>query len=148
MKRLFKTVMMTIAGIVMMCLPTAANAKAIMLSEFPDAAQQMLKKNFSGRKVAMSTMETNLFYRNYNVVFTNGDKVEFDSDGNWKEIKCKRSPVPKNLIPQGIKNYLKHHYTNTSVKEIERYGSKHEVKLSNGMELTFDKDFRVIDIDD
>lgn len=123
-------------------------AKAIMVSDFPAAAQQTLKKNFTGRKVAMSTMENNLFSTSYDVVFTNGDKVEFDSDGNWKEIKCKHTAVPQALVPQGIKNYLKHHYTNTSIREIERYGSKHEVKLSNGLELTFDKDFRVIDIDD
>lgn len=148
MKRLFKKAMMTIAGVLTMCLPEAASAKAIMISEFPAVAQKMLKQNFSGHKVAMSTMDYDLFSKSYDVVFTNGDKVEFDSEGNWKEVKCKQSSVSKALIPQGIKEYLKHHYTNAIVKEIERYGNKHEVKLSNGLEITFDKDFRVIDIDD
>lgn len=136
------------ALIAAMCLPSTASAKAVMISEFPAAAQKMLKENFSGHKVAMSTMDYDLFSKSYDVVFTNGDKVEFDSDGNWKEIKCKQSSVPKSLIPQGIRNYLKHHYTNTTVKEIERYGSKHEVRLSNGLEITFDKNFQVIEIDD
>lgn len=148
MKRLFKKALMAMALIAAMCLPSTASAKAVMISEFPAAAQKMLKENFSGHKVAMSTMDYDLFSKSYDVVFTNGDKVEFDSDGNWKEIKCKQSSVPKSLIPQGIRNYLKHHYTNTTVKEIERYGSKHEVRLSNGLEITFDKNFQVIEIDD
>ncbi len=148
MKRLFKKALMAMAVIVTMCLPSTASAKAVTISEFPAAAQKMLKENFSGHKVAMSTMDYDLFSKSYDVVFTNGDKVEFDSDGNWKEIKCKQSSVPKSLIPQGIKNYLKHHYTNTTVKEIERSGNKHEVKLSNGLEITFDRNFQVIEIDD
>ena len=53
MKRLFKKAMMTIAGVLTMCLPEAASAKAIMISEFPAVAQKMLKQNFSGDKVAM-----------------------------------------------------------------------------------------------
>ena len=47
MKRLFKKVMMTIAGAIMMCMPTTAGAKAIMVSDFPAAALQILKKNFT-----------------------------------------------------------------------------------------------------
>lgn len=98
-------------------------------------------------KVALAKMESGLFDTSYDIIFTNGDKVEFDRNGNWTELKCKYSQVPARLIPAAISSYVKKNYPSTKVLEIERDRNEYDVKLSNGIELTFNKKFQVIDID-
>ena len=55
--------------------------------------------------------------------------------------------VPSQLIPQPIKNYLKDNYAGQSVKKIEMNKNEYEVELANGLDLTFNKHFQLIDID-
>lgn len=140
--------MIIATGAILLGTPATTEAKTAKMSQLPAAAQQTIRDNFGGRKVAMSKSGTTmLFAKNYDVVFTNGDKVEFDSNGNWTDIQCNHSHVPAALVPQGIKDYLKRNYADTTIKEIEKSGSKYEVKLSNGLEITFNKYLEVTNID-
>lgn len=125
----------------------ASNDKPIEVSQLPQTAQQVLKKDFSKMKIALAKMESGIFDTSYDIIFTNGDKVEFDRNGNWTELKCKYSQVPVRLIPAAINSYVKKNYPSTKVLEIERDRNEYDVKLSNGIELTFNKKFQVIDID-
>lgn len=125
----------------------ASNDKPIEVSQLPQTAQQVLKKDFSKMKIALAKMESGLFDTSYDIIFTNGDKVEFDRNGNWTELKCKYSQVPARLIPAAISSYVKKNYPSTKVLEIERDRNEYDVKLSNGIEITFNKKFQVIDID-
>ena len=77
----------------------------------------------------------------------NGTKLEFDKKGNLTEIDCKQATVPDQLIPQAIKNYLMANYAGQSVKKIEMNKNEYEVELANGLDLTFNKHFQLIDID-
>lgn len=125
----------------------ASNDKPIEVSQLPQTAQQVLKKDFSKMKIALAKMESGIFDTSYDIIFTNGDKVEFDRNGNWTELKCKYSQVPVRLIPAAINSYVKKNYSSAKVFEIERDRNEYDVKLSNGIELTFNKKFQVIDID-
>lgn len=73
--------------------------------------------------------------------------MEFDKKGNWKEIDCKLSAVPAKLIPAKIASYLKSNYPGVKVLKLEKGNNEYEVNLANGMEITFNKNFVVIDID-
>lgn len=149
MKRIIQT-----ALVALVCLVTfqvsafADNDKPISMSQLPATAQQIIKKHFSGKKVALAKMETGLFEKSYDVVFNNGEKIEFDRKGNWTEIDCKMSSVPAALIPAKIKQYVKSTYPGAKIIQIEVDASEYEVKLSNRLEVTFNKSFQVIDIDD
>ena len=125
----------------------ASNDKPIEVSQLPQTAQQVLKKDFSKMKIALAKMESGIFDTSYDIIFTNGDKVEFGRNGNWTELKCKYSQVPVRLIPAAINSYVKKNYSSAKVLEIERDRNEYDVKLSNGIELTFNKKFQVIDID-
>ena len=59
----------------------------------PQPAQQFIKQHFADSKVALAKMESDFFYKSYEVIVTNGDKVEFDNKGNWEEVNCKYSSV-------------------------------------------------------
>ncbi len=125
----------------------AGNDKPISVNALPAKAQTLLNNHFNGQKVMLATIESGVVSRSYDVVLQNGTKLEFDKKGNLTEINCKQGIVPALLIPQAIKNYLKDNYAGQSVKKIEMNKNEYEVELTNGLDLTFNKHFQLIDID-
>ncbi len=125
----------------------AGNDKPINVNELPAKAQTLLSKHFKGQKVMFATIESGVVSRSYDVVLRNGTKLEFDKKGNLTEIDCKQGFVPSQLIPQPIKNYLKENYRGEAVRKIELNKKEYEVELTNGIDLTFNKHFQLIDID-
>ena len=84
----------------------ADSEKPIAFEQLPQAAQTFVKKNFPDAKVAFVKQETDFLKKSYDLVFINGDKLEFDSDGNWKEMKCRTLTVPASPIPSGINKFV------------------------------------------
>lgn len=131
-------------------LQTVARAdddKPIQINQMPQQAQLFIKKYFADSKVALAKMESDLLNKSYDVIFTDGNKVEFDKKGNWKEVDCKYSSVPAAIIPETIQKYIKTNYPDTKVVKMERDKKEYEVKLTNRTELKFDMDFNLLDID-
>lgn len=124
----------------------ADNDKPITVNQLPAKAQQVIKSNFAGKKVAV-VVQDGVISKSYDVMFTNGEKLEFDRNGEWKELDCRRSAVPAGLIPAAIKTYVNQNYADAKVVQIEKDRSEYEVKLSTGVEITFNKSFQAIDID-
>ncbi len=125
------------------------NAKAdhnqvITYNQLPEAAQTLLKQYFAGKVPLIVTMD----WDDYNIVYESGEKVEFDKQGNWKEIDCKVSRVPSELIPEQIKSHIKATVPGTTILKLDRNRRGYEVKLNNGLEVEYNRDFQVIDIDD
>lgn len=125
----------------------ADNEKPIQVGPLPTKAQTFITTYFKGHKVALAKQDTDLFSKSYDVIFTNGEKIEFDKSGDWTEVKCK-SGVPTQIVPSAIRTYVKNNYPDASIIQIERKRNEYEVKLSNRWEITFDSQMRVIDIDD
>ena len=126
----------------------ADNDKVINKNELPAQAQQFINEHFANVKLSYAKLERDFLERSYEVLLTDGTKLEFSSKGTWLEVDCKYGEVPAAVIPAPIKNYIKENYPGERVLKIERDRSNYELKLSNRLELTFDKDFRIIDIDD
>ena len=147
-----RTIIISLLAALALLAQTPASAstgdeKAIPADRLPKTALVTVKAHFPGRKVALAKVETELFSKEYTVIFTNGEKIEFDGRGRWTEVKCKRSAVPSSLVPQAIARYIRGNYPDCRILEIERDDDEYEVKLSNYVEITFDTDFNVIDID-
>ena len=148
MKRIFRILMIAICCMVSCnMVANAGNDKPISVNALPTKAQTLLNSHFNGQKVMLATIESGVVSRSYDVVLQNGTKLEFDKKGNLTEIDCKQGIVPVLLIPQAIKNYLKDNYAGQSVKKIEMNKKEYEVELTNGLDLTFNKHFQLIDID-
>ena len=128
-------------------LASAGNDKPISVTTLPIKAQILLTNYFGNQKVALATIESGIVNRSYDVVLQNGTKLEFNKKGELTEIDCKQGGVPVKLIPLSIKNYLQNNYPRQSVKKLEIKKNEYEVELSNGMDLTFNKHFQLIDID-
>ncbi len=147
MKRILETMLLALA--LLFASPASANTdggKAISPGKLPQAALQTINTHLPGRKIAIAKVESELFSKSYTVIFTNGEKIEFDGRGRWTEVKCKRSAVPASLVPAQIAQYIRANYPDCRILEIER-DDEYEVKLSNHVEVTFNKKFEVIDID-
>lgn len=131
------------------CIQTAVadNDRPIAFEQLPTAAQQFVKQHFPDAKVAFSKVERKLFGSTYEVVFINGDNLEFDKKGEWTEIVCKHYTVPDAVIPAQIKQFVSTNYPEARFLEIERDQYSYEVKLSNFWEIKFDRQFNVIDMD-
>ena len=148
MKRILRILMIAICCMVSCkMVANAGNDKPISVNALPAKAQTLLSQHFNGQKVMLATIESGVVSRSYDVVLQNGTKLEFDKKGNLTEIDCKQATVPAKLIPQAIRNYLKENYPAQAVKKIEMNKNEYEVELANGLDLTFNKHFQLIDID-
>ena len=148
MKRTIKTLLIVICCFVSCnIIANAGNDKPIAVNSLPVKAQSLLNNDFKNQKVMLATIESGVVKKSYDVVLENGTKIEFDKKGNITEIDCKKAFVPARFIPQPIKNYLKANYPGQAVKKIEINKNEYEIELANGLDLTFNKHFKLIDID-
>jgi hypothetical protein len=137
-----KFIMMLVCMFAVHTMVMADNDRPIQVNQLPAKAQTFIKTYFKNHKVALAKMESGVFYKSYDVVFTNGEKVEFD------KVRCRQSEVPAQVVPEAIRNYVKTNYPDARILEIEFDHNEYEIKLSNRWEITFDSQMRVIDIDD
>ena len=144
-KLMILTAILMAFGITTAC---ADNDKPIAVNQLPQKAQQFIKTHFPKEKVAFAKLERDFLETTYEVVFTNSTKLEFKKDGEWKEVDCKYSTVPMKIIPAQITQYVSQNYPDTQIVKIDRDKRDYEAKLTNGLELTFDLNFNLIDIDD
>lgn len=124
------------------------NDKVISKNQLPAQAQSFLNENFADVKISYAKQETDFIERSYEVVLADGTKLEFTKKGNWKEVDCRYSEVPSAIVPAPIKNFINENYSDSRVLKIERDSRGYEVKLSNKLELKFNNDFNIVDIDD
>ena len=126
----------------------ADNDKVINKNQLPAQAQQFISEHFSGVELSYAKQERDILKKSYEVRLANGVKIEFNEKGVWEEVDCQFSEVPAEIIPVAIKKYVDDNFAGEKVISIERNRYNYEVKLSNRLELKFDKDFNIYDIDD
>ena len=99
-----KVIFLFVCLFTMSMIAVADTDKPIQIGQLPLKAQTFISTYFKNAKVAMAKQETDLFYKSYDVIFTSGDKIEFDKSGDWTEVKCIKDGVPSQIIPQQIQN--------------------------------------------
>ena len=82
----------------------------------------------------------------YAVIFP--EAVHYDDGGEWKEVDTHKGIVPNALVPQAIAEYVTKNYPNSKITEIKRNHTYTEVTLKGGLELTFNRDYKLVDVDD
>lgn len=121
--------------------------KSISINELPAAASNFIDTYFSDMPIALVKYEKDGLQKHYEVFFNNGESVKFDKSGNWVELQLPKTHVPTEVIPGRITEYLSTNYPDTAVLEIEKDKHGYELKLSNRIELQFDKNQNIMDID-
>jgi len=124
----------------------AGDGYVVGVQQLPAPAQEVMTKCFADKTLLTILKERN----EYEVIFNTGEKIEFNKKGEWTEVSCHTTQVPDILIPNPIKMRIMADFSNTRIVKIDRSrnGKKYEVKLSNGLEVEFDKNFNVKKVDD
>jgi len=117
-------------------------------SQLPAISREFVTTHFKGVNIAHIVIEKNLLgIKGYDVILTNGVDVEFNKSGEWKEVDGNHTIIPVAIIPANIANYIKVNYAGSEVVKIEKDWREYEIKLNNGLELTFDTKGNLTDID-
>ena len=124
-----------------------AKDQVIEFSGLPAKSQQIVTSHFDKSKIALIKKDAGFFNSSYDVVFNDGNEIEFNDNGEWKEIDCKYSALPQSVVPQAIQTYVSKNYPNIAILKIEKDRGELEVKLANKTELTFNSNYQLIDID-
>lgn len=127
---------------------SADNDRIVPFDQLPAKAQKFVKKYFPSDKVSYVKEEADFMEVSYEVVFTKGTKVEFTGQGEWKEVDCRYSTLNDELVPVQIRDYVKTNFPDAQFVKIEKGFRDIEVKLTNRLELTFDSNYNLVDIDD
>ncbi len=124
----------------------ASDGYVVGVNQLPAAAQEVITKCFADKKILTILKERG----EYEVIFQNGEKIEFNKKGEWTEVSCKMSQVPDILIPNQIKQRIMADFANARIVKIDRSsnGRNYDVELSNGLEVEFDKKFNVKKVND
>lgn len=145
MKKLMLTVAVALLTFGVAC---ADSDRIITVDQLPQKAQQFLLKYYPKVGVSYAKQDRELVGTDYEVVLEDGTKMDFASDGEWTSVECRQSAVPADIVPKQIQDYVAKKYPNVTIHKIDRERNEYEVSLSNRLELTFNKKFQLVDIDD
>ena len=139
-----KAILLLVAMLATSFIARADHDQVITFDQMPEAAQAFHKQYFAGKVPLVVTVD----WDDYTIRYESGEKVEFDKQGSWKEIDCRASQVPVELIPEEIKANIQATFPGAIILKIDRNRRGYEVKLNNGLEVEYSPTFQVIDIDD
>ena len=118
----------------------------VKMRDLPEAARMLVKKYFHDVEVTSATMERGVA-PGYEVKLADGTKIDFDARGQWTDIERPRGVIPDGLVPQPILKFVAANYPSRHIQGIERDGRNHEITLDTGLELKFNRWFRLVETD-
>ena len=138
------------------------SAQKLKPTDVPADVVQTLEEQYSYVKVTGWLKEGGTYIANIkdglDCDVTLSDYTQIGFDGNlfgkleWDEVDCSHAAtsaaVPAALVPVEIANYVSKIHGTQSITKISKDNRGWDIKLSNGIEIEFDKRFNVIDFDD
>ena len=135
---------LVVLAIIALPIIRADHDKVIPFDQLPLKVRVMLQKHLDSKIPMVVTMD----WDDYKVKYPSGEKFEFDKDGNWRDLDFWLSQVPAELVPEQIQASVDANFPGTSIVKIERDFDGYDVKLNNGFDLEYNRQFQIIDIDD
>lgn len=143
-----KKILLMASALLAFTMMLKADDRPVTLSQLPVAAQTFIKTNFPADKLSYATKDDDIIRPDYNVVLVSGVRISFDNSGALEKIEVGNNAMPENLIPVQIREFVKANYPEARITEYEVERRHYDVKLSNRLELKFDRNFTLVGIDD
>ena len=143
-----KRIIALILSLSVFALSAKSDDKPIDYEQLPAAVKAFIQSDFPSLSISFITRDADLLDTTYDVHFTNGLKLEFNSKGEWKEISNATALIDTKYIPKEILASIASRWPDAGIKKIERYRQGYEIELTNRLELKYDKHFRLVEIDD
>ena len=130
-------------------LMTACSDKPVTADQLPEPIKAFIQQTFPGQTVSFVQKDLDLTGNQYDVVLADGTRIEFDTDNQWDKIEgTMTTPVPTALIPQPVLTHLQANFPDAMITKIDKEHYGYEVELANGLELKFNKQGALIEMDD
>ena len=100
----------------------ADHDQVVTFNQLPAVAQTMLKQYFVNKMPLVVTMD----WDDYTIMYETGEKVEFEQ----------------------IKNHVRTTFPGTTILKLDRNRRGYEIKLNNGLDIEYNRNFQVVEIDD
>jgi len=113
----------------------SARDKIVSADQLPKGAQDFISANFAGKTVQYVEKDFNEF----EVQLSDRSEITFGGNGEWESIKCYEG-IPAGVLPEAVTSYVQKNFADAKIVEAEKDWNSIELKLSNRMEVFFDKD--------
>ena len=106
-------------------------------------------QNFPGQTISFAKKDLEGFGYQCDVVLADGTQIDFDTDDVWDKVACTlANPVPTALIPAPIVAHIQANFPDAMITKIDKEHYGYEVELANGLELKFNKQGVLTEMDD
>ena len=128
---------------------TACSDKPVTAEQLPEPVKTFIQQTFPGQTISYAEKDVEMTGTKYDVVLADGTRVDFDIDGVWDKIECTmENPVPTALIPEPIVAHIRANFPDAMILKIVKEHNGYEVELANGLELKFNKQGVLTEMDD
>lgn len=119
------------------------------VKQLPVAARNFISQYFPGSQISHIKIETKMLgSKKYEVLLTDRTEIDFDGNGKWTDVDCKKFAVPGALIPASVKEYVKTNFPQDVITKIERDRHGIEVELNSDYSLKFNNKGKFVRMDD
>lgn len=139
---------LAITAIMLVGMTAFAQKTNIGYENLPNAAKDFININFAESNPVNILKDAETFEIEYEVRFDDGLKIEFDKNGEWKEIKNEINCLTFGFLPKNIESYLENNHNGFCVKEINREFAGYKIELTNDIEIIFNKNGKFKRYDD
>ena len=130
-------------------LMTACSDKPVVPEQLPVQVKTFIQQTYPGETITFAQKDLELTGWKYEIFLVDGTHIEFDTDDMWDKIESPVArPVPQQLIPAPIASHLQANFPGTVVTKIDKERNGYEIELANGMELKYNKQGVLREMDD
>ena len=125
-----------------------AQDKKVDFNELPADAINFVRQHFLVADINSVWKDVDYKDEEFSVIFKDGLEIEFNGEGDWKEIKVHRGKVPDHVVPEKILAHVSATFPFESIKEVSRNLTKkrYKAELTDDQELKFDENFNFIGV--
>ena len=144
MKKILKQLPMYLIAIIGISLSSCSDKdEPVAPSELPSIAKDFIIRYFPSSSIVSSQKDKD----EYDVVLSDGTKIEFDKKGDWIDVEAAPlKTLPNGFYPGEIDSYLAQYFDGEGINEITKVSRGYEVEITTGTEILFGYDGSFIEI--
>ena len=128
---------------------TACSDKPVVPEQLPVPVKTFIQQTYPGEAITFAQKDLELFGWQYEVFLADGTHIEFDTDDMWDKIESPATrPVPAQLIPAPIATHLQTNFPGVLVTKIDKDRNGYEIELATGIELKYNNQGALMEMDD
>lgn len=143
MKRTFLATVLSIVFAMVAVACHSSDEKEIGYAELPVQAQQFVKQYFPSATYSHVEKEKDHGKWEYEVLLSDGTKIDFNNKGEWKCVDCKYSTLPAGIIPDAIVADIAQRYPSQQPYKIEKETGGYEIDIP-GFDLYYSNNGKFI----